>query len=113
MSQKKIKNYYDVILPLATTFESPGTFINIENEWQSFAQGCTPHYKSKEGWKILSKLRLMQGANIDSTIDYIDILNEVDSVTRNNKLFTKSKLDNLSVSKISSDSSLTRCGGEK
>ena len=106
------KNYYDVILPLATTFESPGTFINIENEWQSFAQGCTPHYKSKEGWKILSKLRLMQGANIDSTIDYIDILNEVDSVTRNNKLFTKSKLDNLSVSKISSDSSLIRCGGK-
>ena len=38
------KNFYDVILPLATIFESPGTFVNIEGEWQSFVQSCQPHH---------------------------------------------------------------------
>jgi NADH dehydrogenase/NADH:ubiquinone oxidoreductase subunit G len=96
---------------LATTFESPGTFINIESEWQSFAQGCTPHYMSKEGWKILTKLRLIQGADVNKSLDYIDILNEVDSVIRNNKLHSKNKLGNFNIKKISSNKSLTRCGG--
>ena len=106
------KHYYDIILPLATTFESPGTFINIENEWQSFVQGCTPHYASKEGWKILTKLRLMQSIGVDKSLDYIDILNEVDSVVRNNKLYSQNNLDDFDVKKISSNKSLTRCGGK-
>ena len=105
------KNYYDIILPLATSFESPGTFINIENEWQSFAQGCAPHYMSKEGWKILTKLRLIQGGSVERSLDYIDILNEVDSVIRDNKSHVKNKLDDLNIKKISSNRSLTRCGG--
>ena len=105
------KNYYDIILPLATSFESPGTFINIENEWQSFAQGCAPHYMSKEGWKILTKLRLIQGGSVERSLDYLDILNEVDSVIRDNKSYVKNKLDDLNIKKISSNRSLTRCGG--
>ena len=105
------KNYYDIILPLATSFESPGTFINIENEWQSFAQGCAPHYMSKEGWKILTKLRLIQGGSVERSLDYLDILNEVDSVIRDNKSHVKNKLDDLKIKKISSNRSLTRCGG--
>ena len=105
------KNYYDIILPLATSFESPGTFINIENEWQSFAQGCAPHYMSKEGWKILTKLRLIQGGSVERSLDYLDILNEVDSVIRDNKSHVKNKLENLNIKKISSNRSLTRCGG--
>ena len=105
------KNYYDIILPLATSFESPGTFINIENEWQSFAQGCAPHYMSKEGWKILTKLRLVQGGSVERSLDYLDILNEVDSVIRDNKSHVKNKLDDLNIKKISSNRSLTRCGG--
>ena len=105
------KNYYDIILPLATSFESPGTFINIENEWQSFAQGCAPHYMSKEGWKILTKLRLIQGGSVERSLDYLDILNEVDSVIRDNKSHVKNKLDDLKIKKISSNRSLTRRGG--
>ena len=106
------KNYYDVILPLATTFESPGTFINIENEWQTFVQSCKPNYMSKEGWKILTKLRLLSGAQISNTLDYIDILNEIDCILRNNKSFESKNFNNLSIGKISSDTSLIRCGGD-
>ena len=66
---------------------------------------------SKEGWKILTKLRLLYGAEINNSLDYIDILNEIDCLVRNNKSHTNNKFNNLSINKISSDTSLIRCGG--
>jgi len=105
------KTLYDVILPLATTFESPGTFINIEKEWQSFAQGCMPHYDSKEGWKILTKLRLESGNQLSNSLDYIDILNEVDRIIRNTESIEPSKIENYKINEITSNSYLTRTGG--
>jgi len=105
------KNYYDVILPLATIFESPGTFINIEGQWQSFVQACKPHHNSKEGWKILTKLRSVFGANIENSLDYIDILNEVDSSIRNNKSFESYEYTNIDIKNNSHNGSLIRSGG--
>ena len=105
------KTLYDVILPLATTFESPGTFINIEKEWQSFAQGCMPHYDSKEGWKILTKLRLESGSQLSNSLDYIDILNEVDRIIRNTESIEPTKIENYKINDIKSNSYLTRTGG--
>ena len=105
------KNFYDVILPLATSFESPGTFINIEKEWQSFAQGCSPHFDSKEGWKILTKLRLESGAQLSNSLDYIDILNEVDHEIRNSKSIESKKVENFILNEIKSNNYLTRTGG--
>ena len=105
------KTLYDVILPLATMFESPGTFINIEKEWQSFAQGCMPHYDSKEGWKILSKLRLESGGQLSNSLDYIDILNEVDYIIRNKKSIEPTRIENYKINEIKSNSYLTRTGG--
>ena len=105
------KTLYDVILPLATTFESPGTFINIEKEWQSFAQGCMPHYDSKEGWKILTKLRLESGSQLSNSLDYIDILNEVDRIIRNTESIEPTKIENYKINEIKSNSYLTRTGG--
>ena len=105
------KNFYDVILPLATIFESPGTFVNIEGEWQSFVQSCQPHHMSKEGWKILTKLRLLHGAKLNNSLDYIDVLNEVDSSVRNKKLSFQYKAENIVTNKKPNDSHLIRCGG--
>ena len=105
------KDFYDVILPLATIFESPGTFVNIEGEWQSFVQSCQPHYESKEGWKILTKLRLLHGAKLNKSLDYIDVLNEVDSTVRNKKLFFNSTADNIITKKEFNGMNLIRCGG--
>ena len=105
------KNYYDVILPLATVFESPGTFINIEGQWQSFAQGCKPHFMSKEGWKILTKLRAEFGKNISDSLDYIDILNEADSVIRDSKFFENNEYSDFQEDSFSSAIPLIRCGG--
>ena len=105
------KNYYDVILPLATIFESPGTFINIEGQWQSFVQACTPHFDSKEGWKILTKLRSIFGANIANSLDYIDILNEVDSSVREYNSFDNFEFKDISIKNHSQNGSLIRSGG--
>ena len=105
------KNFYDVILPLATSYETPGTFVNIENEWQSFAQGCKPYYMSKEGWKILTKLRLQNGIDISNSVDYLDVLNEVDSVVRNQKFTIEKNYKNLVVDDKSIPGSLIRFGG--
>ena len=105
------KNYYDVILPLATIFESPGTFINIEGQWQSFAQACTPHFDSKEGWKILTKLRSIFGANITNSLDYIDILNEVDSSVREYNSFENFEFKDINIKNHSQNGSLIRSGG--
>jgi NADH-quinone oxidoreductase subunit G len=98
-------------LPLATIFESPGTFINIEGQWQSFVQACKPHYNSKEGWKILTKLRSIFGANIENSLDYIDILNEVDSAVRDYKSFANIQYKEISIKDSSHNGSLIRSGG--
>ncbi len=105
------KSYYDVILPLATIFESPGTFINIEGQWQSFVQACQPHHDSKEGWKILTKLRSIFGANVENSLDYIDILNEVDSSIRDYKPFENLEYKNIDIKNNSHNGSLIRSGG--
>ena len=105
------KNYYDVILPLATIFESPGTFINIEGQWQSFVQACTPHFDSKEGWKILTKLRSIFGANITNSLEYIDILNEVDSSVREYNSFENFEFKDINIKNHSQNGSLIRSGG--
>ena len=105
------KNYYDVILPLATIFESPGTFINIEGQWQSFVQACIPHFDSKEGWKILTKLRSIFGANITNSLDYIDILNEVDSSVREYNSFENFEFKDINIKNHSQNGSLIRSGG--
>ena len=104
------KNLYDVILPLATTFESPGTYVNIEGTWQSFAQSCKPHHMSKEGWKILTKLRLIHGANIDNSLDYLDILNEADQAIRNYKSFVEKEYKDIKMKKDSNENTLIRSG---
>ena len=105
------KNYYDVILPLATIFETPGTFINIEGHWQSFVQAYTLHYDSKEGWKILTKLRSIFGANVTNSVDYIDILNEVDSSVRGYNFFENFEFKDINIKNYSNNASLIRSGG--
>ena len=105
------KNLYDVILPLATVFESPGTFINIENEWQTFDQGCAPYYMSKEGWKILTKLRLMHSKKIDTSLGYLDLLNEIDSIVRKKEVSNNIQSNSIDIDKTESTTDLIRFGG--
>ncbi|MCW9015204.1 MAG: NADH-quinone oxidoreductase subunit NuoG [Gammaproteobacteria bacterium] len=51
-----MKDYADVILPLAMFTETSGTYVNAEGFWQSFNGVSTAEGNSRPGWKILRVL---------------------------------------------------------
>ncbi len=51
-----MKSYADVILPVSTFTETPGTFVNIEGRWQSFSASVKPMGDAKPAWKVLRVL---------------------------------------------------------
>jgi NADH-quinone oxidoreductase subunit G len=46
----------DLLLPIGTTFESSGTFVNIEGRWQSFGGVANPVGEARPAWKVLRVL---------------------------------------------------------
>ncbi|MFW5450302.1 MAG: NADH-quinone oxidoreductase subunit NuoG [Methylophagaceae bacterium] len=48
--------YSDVILPVASFAETSGTFIGVDNHWQSFTGAISAKGKSRPGWKVLRVL---------------------------------------------------------
>lgn len=51
-----MKNYADVILPIATFAETSGTYVNAEGYWQSFKGCVSPQGESRPAWKVLRVL---------------------------------------------------------
>jgi len=51
-----MKSYADVILPISTFVETPGSFVNVEGRWQSFAASVKPVGDAKPAWKVLRVL---------------------------------------------------------
>ncbi|MDH4274292.1 MAG: NADH-quinone oxidoreductase subunit NuoG [Gammaproteobacteria bacterium] len=49
-------NYASVMLPIAQSMESSGTYINLEGEWQSFQGAVAPPGEARPAWKILRVL---------------------------------------------------------
>ena len=45
-----------VLLPAGTAYETPGTFVNCEGRWQSFAGAARPVADARPAWKILRVL---------------------------------------------------------
>ena len=72
-----ILTYADVILPMASFAETSGTFIGIDEQWQSFTGAVTAKAESRPAWKILRVLGNL--ANIKG-FDYVssqDVRDEV------------------------------------
>jgi NADH-quinone oxidoreductase subunit G len=55
-ASSNIKDYADVILPLAVFTETSGTYVNAEGFWQSFQGASLPEGEARPGWKILRVL---------------------------------------------------------
>lgn len=55
-----IQEYADVILPMAPYAETSGTYINVDQTWQSFKGALAPHEESRPAWKILRVLANMR-----------------------------------------------------
>jgi NADH-quinone oxidoreductase subunit G len=72
-----IRQYADVILPVAPFTETSGTFINAEGSWQSFQGAVAPGGDSRPAWKVL---RVMGNMFDAEGFDYIaseDVLSEL------------------------------------
>lgn len=66
----EIKNYADVILPVAAFTETAGTFVNLEGQWQTFKGCVSPFGEARPAWKVLRVL----GNLFDITgFDYQDV----------------------------------------
>jgi NADH-quinone oxidoreductase subunit G len=55
----QMREYADVILPVAAFTEMAGTFVNCEGQWQSFQACVSPRGESRPGWKVLRVLANM------------------------------------------------------
>lgn len=53
---ESMKDYADVILPMAPYPETSGTFINVNNTWQTVKGALSPFGESRPAWKILRVL---------------------------------------------------------
>lgn len=55
-NNESMSDYADVILPIAPYAETSGTYINVDNQWQTVKGALTPHGESRPAWKILRVL---------------------------------------------------------
>ncbi len=85
-----MKEYADVLLPIAPFTETSGTFVNAAGQWQSFEGVVAPLAETRPAWKVLRVL----GNLFDCTgFDYVtsaEVLDEVKalaaSVSPNNDM---------------------------
>lgn len=74
-----LQDYADVILPLAPYAETSGTYINVNQVWQTVKGALTPFEASRPAWKILRVLgNLLQCQGFDYTSTE-DVLLEIKS----------------------------------
>ncbi|HET9843868.1 MAG TPA: molybdopterin-dependent oxidoreductase, partial [Gammaproteobacteria bacterium] len=52
----RMRSYASILLPMALSSETDGTFINMTSDWQSFKAVAKPYGNSKPAWKILRVL---------------------------------------------------------
>ncbi|QQG46693.1 MAG: NADH-quinone oxidoreductase subunit NuoG [Candidatus Azosocius agrarius] len=68
----------DLLIPIASSYETSGTFINVFGNWQSFDAVAIPYKNTLPGWKVLAKLgSLLKMSSFDNYTSTIDILNEL------------------------------------
>ena len=56
-SDDSMSDYADVILPMAPYAETSGTYINIDNTWQSFKGALKPLWRSSTGMENITSFR--------------------------------------------------------
>ncbi|MFW2371739.1 MAG: NADH-quinone oxidoreductase subunit NuoG [Gammaproteobacteria bacterium] len=91
-----MRDYADVILPLAVFTETSGTYVNAEGFWQSFKGAIQPMAEARPGWKILrvmGNLFNLDGFDYVSSEEVKDELKQLcQSIELNNKLNSSEKI---------------------
>ncbi|QMT58881.1 NADH-quinone oxidoreductase subunit NuoG [Legionella sp. PC997] len=55
-NHESMLDYADVILPIAPYAETSGTYINVDNTWQTVKGALSPHGEARPAWKVLRVL---------------------------------------------------------
>ncbi|MGL5742396.1 MAG: NADH-quinone oxidoreductase subunit NuoG [Legionella sp.] len=72
-----MRDYADVILPMAPYAETSGTYINVDNTWQTVKGALSPHGEARPGWKILRVLGNLLHCNGFEYMSTEEILSEI------------------------------------
>lgn len=76
-TSEAMRGYANVILPIATTTETSGTFVNVEGTWQSFNAAVKPLGNARPAWKVLRVLGNLLAVDGFDYMSSADVLNEV------------------------------------
>ncbi|CAM2899848.1 NADH dehydrogenase I chain G [Legionella steigerwaltii] len=76
-NNESMHDYADVILPMAPYAETSGTYINVDNTWQTVKGALTPHGESRPAWKILRVLGNLLHCDGFEYLSTEDILAEI------------------------------------
>lgn len=85
---QSMRDYADVILPIAPYSETSGTYINVDHVWQTVAGACAPFEEARPAWKVLRVLgNLLHCDEFEytSTEDVLKEIKALDSVRKNIK----------------------------
>ena len=100
----------DLILPLACTTESSGTFVNVEGLWQGFKACVNAKGQSRPGWKIMSALgQLLLPGDFDYS-DTVAVKEEVKTLCHDVSLSNQNGIQSGESSLPSKSRSLQRVG---
>ncbi|MGV6816780.1 MAG: NADH-quinone oxidoreductase subunit NuoG [Thiotrichales bacterium] len=69
----------DVILPMATAFETSGTFVNAAGQWQSFKGAVAPQGEARPAWKLYRVLGNLGGLEGFEFTDSRQVRDEIKS----------------------------------
>ena len=103
-----MREYADVLLPVAPFTETSGTYVNVEGQWQSFTGSVSPMGDVRPGWKVF---RVMGNFLELDGFDYLtseEVRDELDGLTRDLDMNPHSEV--VAVNLDSSASDLTRIG---
>lgn len=73
--EEHMRDYANVILPIAPYFETSGTYVNVDKIWQTVKGACLPYEEARPAWKVLRVLaNLMHcpGFEYTSTEDILE-----------------------------------------
>ncbi|WP_115703622.1 NADH-quinone oxidoreductase subunit NuoG [Legionella sainthelensi] len=78
--QDSMHDYADVILPIAPYAETSGTYINVDNTWQTVKGALSPHGDSRPAWKILRVLGNLLHCHDFEYMSTEDVLTEIKNI---------------------------------
>lgn len=78
---EQMRDYADVILPIAPFAETSGTYVNVDNTWQTVKGALAPFGEARPAWKILRVLGNLLHVPGFEYVSTEEILSEIKHLT--------------------------------